>query len=444
MKIVTAGLNHKTAAVEVREKLAFDRQQCIDALQQLKNNHPLAEFVLLSTCNRIELYSVSRAAGGIDLERTADFFAEFHDIRRDDFLDLMYVHRNEDAVRHLLTVASGLDSMVVGEEQILSQVKESYRLACDTKSTGKILNRLFHCAFATSKRVHCETGISDGRVSVAGVAVGLAKQLFADIPSAKTVVIGAGEMGQLLIKHLCHLGCCDITVVNRSFQHGRQSAERFAVKAEQWDRLSELLIEADIVIASAAAQNYLFDKSYVKKIMQQRLGKKLLIIDIAVPRNFEPDVEKIDNVKIYSIDQLCQTAQTNQKLRQEDISACTEIICRSSRAFMEWFGSRDIGPMIGRMKEQFDQISRNELERFFAGAGQDVSCRADLETAVERIVAKLLHCVIQNVDSIAKEKGPAEAARLVEDIMQQAEKISSQPACPEPMQRHIDPETVKS
>lgn len=427
MKIVTAGLNHRTAPVEIREKLAFESGQCIDALKRLKNSYPLAEFVLLSTCNRIELYSVSQADGGVDLEQTADFLSEFHGIGRNDFVRSMYVHRNQDAVRHLLTVACGLDSMVVGEEQILSQVKESYRLACTAKSTGKILNRLFHCSFATSKRIHCETAISDGRVSIAGVAVGLARRLFADIPSAKTVVIGAGEMGQLLVKHLCHLGCCDITLANRSYPHGLRAAERCGIKAEQWAQLPELLIDADIVIASAAAGNYLFDKSYVEKIMAQRRGKNLLIIDIAVPRNFEQDVEKIDNVKIYCIDQLSDTAQANQKLRQEDITACMQIICQSSEAFMDWFGSRDIGPLIGRLKEQFGQISKNEMERFFIGARQDASCKRALETAVERIVGKLLHCVIQNVDCIAKERGPSEAVRLVENIMQQAEKISSQP-----------------
>jgi glutamyl-tRNA reductase len=427
MKIITTGLNHRTAPVKVREKLAFESDQYINALETLKRSYPEAEFVLLSTCNRVELYSVSEASGGVNAEGIADFLSEFHGFHRKNFLDLMYVYRDEQAVRHLLTVASGLDSMVVGEEQILNQVKESYRYACTAKSTGKILHRLFHCAFATSKRIHSQTSISDGRVSVAGVAVGLAKQLVADIPSAGTVVIGAGEMGRLLIKHLSHLGCSDITVVNRSYQHGLQAAQSCGVKAEHWNKLQDILVNADIVIASASAKKYLFNQTFVKKIMAQRPEKPLLIIDIAVPRNFEPEVSEIKNVKIYSIDELSCTAKENRVMRQEDIASCMQIICESTSEFMDWFRSRDVGPLIGRMKEQFSQISRNELERFFTGARQEAGCKEVLETMIDRIVGKLLHCVIRNVDNIAKEKGPSEAARLVESIVEYAEKISSQP-----------------
>ena len=232
-KITVVGLNHKNAPVDIREKLAFNATETIRALGQLKGRFHGAEFVLLSTCLRVELYSASKRTEGIEAETIADFFSEFHNVALWDFQDFLYVYNDEEAVRHLLMVASSLDSMVVGEGQIIGQVKESYRLACAAKSTGKVLNRLFHCAFATSKKVHTNTSISSGRVSIAGIAVELTKQLFADIAAAKVVVLGAGEMGELLVQHLLHAKCKDITIVNRSYERGLDVAKRYAIEARE-------------------------------------------------------------------------------------------------------------------------------------------------------------------------------------------------------------------
>ena len=426
MKIFAVGLNHKSAPIDIREKLAFDFDQNIDALGKLKCSYPGAEFVLLSTCNRVELYSVSERTRGIDLEQIAGFFSEFHKVELNDFRDFLYVHTNEDAVRHLLTVASGLDSMVLGEDQILGQVKESYRFACTAKSTGKVLNRLFHCAFATSKKVHTKTHVSDGRISIAGIAVELAMQLFKEISKAKTVVIGAVEMGELLVKHLSHSGCSDITIVNRSYNRGKSIAVRRGIKVNKWNELTNLLIDTDIVIASASTHDYLFKKDSFQNIMNNRQKNPLLIIDIAVPRNFEPEIDKIENVHLYSVDELSEVAKKNRKTRESDISKGIKIIYESVREFMDWFGAREVGPMIGKMKEQFGQISQKELERFFVGTRQQAACKEILEAMVNRVVSKLLHCVISNVDTVAKKHGPTEATKLVDSIVRQAEKISSE------------------
>jgi glutamyl-tRNA reductase len=194
MKIISVGLNHKSAPIDIREKLSFSSEQILSALAELKKSFPDSEFVLLSTCNRVEIYCACKRVGVLNHEQLACFLADFHKLNLNDFRELLNFYSNEDAVGHLLTVASGLDSMVVGEDQVLNQVKESYKLACSAKSTGKIINRLFHCAFFTSKKIHTGTGISDGRISVAGVAVELAKNLFSQISKSKTVVIGAGEM----------------------------------------------------------------------------------------------------------------------------------------------------------------------------------------------------------------------------------------------------------
>ena len=427
MNIIVVGLNHKTAPLDIREKLAFVPADTMKALRQLKGRFREAEFVLLSTCNRVELYSACQATGAVVPETIAEFFSEFRNVPLADFRDLLYVHKDKDAVRHLLTVASSLDSMVVGEAQIIGQVKESYRFACTAKSTGKILNRLFHCAFAVSKKVHTITSIATGRVSVPSVAVELAMQLFADISVTQVVVIGAGEMGELLVRHLLHAGCKNITVVNRSYERGLNLAKRFGIEAKEWEALPEELKKANIVIASAATQDYLFRKSEFKEVMQSRRQRTLLLIDIAVPRNFEPAINEIENVYLYSVDELSEVAEQNRKAREADIAKGMQIIAEMSTEFIDWFRARDIGPLIGQMKEKFDQISQDELERFFVGAKQDASCRPMMEAMMKRVVNKLLHCVIKNVDVVARKHGPAEAAKLVDSIVQQAEEISAEP-----------------
>jgi glutamyl-tRNA reductase len=426
MKIVVLGLNHKTAPVEIREKLAFDAAGTSEALGALKKLFPEAEYVLISTCNRVELYCAGKHCQGADPDRLAEFLAEFHHIELDQFRPFLYVYENEDAVRQLLTVASSLDSLVVGEAEIIGQVKESYRLACAAKTTGKILNRLFHCAFATSKKIYTTTSVSTGRVSVAGVAVELARQLFADISSARVVVIGAGETGQLIVQHLLAVGARNITVVNRSYDRGLQVAEQYGITARKWEQLEEQLTGAHIAIAAASVQDYLFKKDTFKEITAHRKEKTLLIVDIAVPRNFEPSINELEGIYLYSMDDLAAVVEQNRRTREQDMARGMEIVLDNVVEFMEWFGARDLGPLIGRMKEQFAQISKNEMDRFFVGVREQACCKEVLETMVNRVVNKLLHCVIKNVDEVARENGADEAAKLVDTIVRQAEAISSE------------------
>ena len=427
MNIIVAGLNHKSAPIDIREKLAFDADDTIKALRELKSKFSDLEFALLSTCNRVELYGVGPAsaeAGALDGDELIKFLLGFHNLGPDGFQEYMYIHQDADAVRHLLTVASSLDSMIVGESQIIAQVKESFSIACSTKSTGKVLNRLFHCAFATGKKVHTTTSISSGRISVAGVAVELAMQLFADICSAKVVVIGAGEMSELLVQHFLHINCKDITVVNRTYDRGMDMANRYGIKGRKWEDLQEQLIAADIVVAAAATQDYLFERKSFRKIVDKRRGT-LLIIDIAVPRNFAPKINKLEDVYLYSVDDLSEVVEQNRKIRQEDISKGIRIINKSVAGFMDWFRAKDIGPLIGQMRQEFAQISQKELDRFFGGRRRDADCKATAEAMVKRIVNRLLHCVIKNVDTVAQKHGSAEATKLVNSIVREAEEISS-------------------
>jgi len=424
MGVMVVGLNHKSAPLAIREGLAFEAADVPIALGRLKEAHPEAEFVLLSTCNRVEIYAASEASAPCMTEAIVDFMSDFRGMEKEAFESYVYRRENEEAVRHLLLVAAGMDSMVVGEAQILGQVKESYKQACAAQSTGKILNRLFHCAFFTAKSVHTTTAISNGRVSVAGVAVELAIQLFADLARARVVVIGAGETGELVVQHLLKAGCTNITVVNRTHERGLDLGKRCQVTVKRWDELHEQVGQANIVISSAATQDYLYDRASFEAVVPRRKKGMLLIIDIGVPRNFEPTINEIDGVYLYCMDELKEVADENLKARQADIASGLEIVYASAADFMEWFHAKDIGPLIGRMKAEFRQVSRNELERFFVGPRHEASCRDVMESMVNRVVNKLLHCVIKNVNVVASEAGPTEAARLVDTILQQARELA--------------------
>ena len=294
MGLIVVGLNHNSAPLEVREALAFDASDVPKVLGQLKEAHPRDEFVVLSTCNRVEIYSASESpAEGMGDDLLA-FLAMRHGTSQEAFEPFAYRLEHEEAVRHLLLVSSGLDSMVVGEAQILGQVKDSYRQACVAQSAGKILNRLFHCAFSTAKNVHTNTGISSGRVSVAGVAVELAMQLFAHLARAAVVVFGAGETGELVVQHLLKKGCRNVTVVNRSHDRGLDLGRRCQIKVQPWEALSAQIAEADIVISSATTPDYLYEKASFETAVARRKRGALLIIDIGVPRNFDPAINEIE------------------------------------------------------------------------------------------------------------------------------------------------------
>ncbi len=424
MKIVVVGLNHKTAPIHIRERLSFGIPEVADALAQLKTRFPEVEFVLLSTCNRVEVYSISDREdweNGLELARG---LAELRGVDLADFRDHFYVHVNLEAVRHLYKVTASLDSLVLGENQIIGQVKEGYKLAAAAQCTGKVLNRLFHSAFGTSKDVHAMTAIGRGRMSVAGVAIELAQQLFGDIKRAKAVVIGAGQMGELLVKHLRHVECPDITVVNRTHCRAKSMARSHGATAAPWEQLHDRVVDADIVIGSVASEDYLFRRATFKTLMQRReRNKTLLIIDIGVPRNFEPAINDLENVYLFSVDDLAKVVELNRETRERDVAVGMEIIAENAADFMAWFEVRDLGPQIGELKEAFIQISHKEVSRFFVGAREQAHCRSTLEPMVNRVTNKFLFCLVKHINTLAKEQGPRQAAKLVEQLKQQAARI---------------------
>jgi len=423
MRILAVGLNHKSAPISVRERLSMGDDEVAAALALFKQGYPEGEFAILSTCNRVELYAASRTENCFTAEDLAVLLGRCRGVDVADFKQYLYVQFDAEAVTHLLTVGASLDSMVVGEPQIIAQVKECYTNAVAAGTTGKVLNRLFHHAFSTSKEIYSSTTITNRRVSVAGVAVDLARQLFADIRGAGVLVIGAGDMSGLLVEHLRHVGTRQITVVNRSYERACKLAQQYGMAAEPWERMESLLIEADIVVAAAAVRDYLLSRDEMRSVVRKRRKDALLIIDIAVPRNFEPAVSDLPGVYLYSVDDLAEVARQNTDLREGEMDRAVEIICAKVAEFMEWLDAMDIGPLVGQIREAFQRIGRNEMERFFVGPRAEASCRATLDATVNRVVNRLLHCVIANLNTVAREQGPEQAAKLAEDIVRQTRQI---------------------
>lgn len=426
MRIILIGINHKTAPVAVRERLACDKPLVREALGKLRATYPGCEFILLSTCNRVECYAVADKAAGPNPEALTKWLAAFRGVGFEEIEEFLYIKTDEEVAAHLFTVTAGLDSMVIGESQITAQVKESYKDACKCQTAGKVLSRLFHEAFQTAKRVITHTTISTRRVSVAGVAVGLAKQLFSDIRSAKVVVAGAGQMGELLVEHFQHEKCRQITVVNRSKSRACQVAEKYDSISKPWELLDEKVAEANIVVgAVSATEGYLFGRDRIKSLVAKRRNRLLLIIDIAVPRSFDPVISQIENVYLYSIDDLAQVAKDNIKLRQGDTEQAVEIICNAVSAFSDWFSTRDVGPVIGEIKNVFEQICKNEMDKLVVKPRQEGCCKEIIETSMGRIVNKLCHCMIDNIELLSKEHGPEEAQKFAQGILVNAQKMIS-------------------
>lgn len=424
MQMILVGINHKTASVDIRQQLALDTPLVSQALYRLKKNWPRCEFVLLSTCNRVECYAAVEKNGDLTPTALARWLTDFRSVDFAAVKDAFYIKTDDDVAAHLFTVASSLDSMVIGETQITFQVKESYKLACRCKSTGKILNHLFHDAFRTTKKIVSRTSIFKRRVSVAGVAVGLAKRLPDDIASAKVVIAGAGQMAGLLIEHFQHEQCRSLTVVNRSQQRGCQLAEKHAVIRRPWEQLEQEIADADIVVGAASAtQGCLFSADRIASLITRRQNRPLLVVDIAVPRCFDPAVSRLKNVHLYSIDDLAGIARDNMKLREGDLEQAVEIICESVSVFMDWYLMRDVGPLIGQIKDAFGQLYEIEQEKLLTVARQEKQYNQN--TSRECMMNKLCHRTIKNINVISKEQGPEKAEAFARNLLADARQVIS-------------------
>ena len=404
MKILCVGVNHQSAPLEVRQSLAFDRASTARALANLGARFPSAEFVILSTCNRVEVYCAAPADEPPDADQLLADLADFHQAPLEELGPLAYRLGTEDAVRHLFEVASSLDSMVVGESQILSQAKEAFVRAADAQATGKYLNRLFHRAFGTAKRVHAATDIGRRHTSVAAVAVDFASRIFSDLGAKRVLVLGAGEMAERAVVHLRSAGCRDLTVVNRTEARAAALAAPLEARARPWGQLDDALAECDIVIASTASAEPVLTVDRMTAAHRRRRYANWLLLDLAVPRDIHPDVGRLRNVYLYDVDALGRVASEHLSLRQREADRAADIVADEVRAFIDWFEVRDVGPFVERLEARLHALGDDEVERLFKRLPPETTDRTrdEIRLATHRIVHKLLHEPIERLKDEAK------------------------------------------
>jgi glutamyl-tRNA reductase len=391
MNIIVVGLSHKTATVEIREKAAFSPNQIEKPLGELIRLDGIVEGVIVSTCNRVEIYATTRdIAGGI--ARIKRFMADYHHLPFESLEPHLYSYHAEAAIRHVFRVASSLDSMIVGEPQILGQIKTSYGYAAEFKSSGIILNRFLHKAFSVAKRVRTETKIASSAVSVAFAAVELAKKILGDLSDKTVMLIGAGEMCELAAKHFLNSGAKGVMVTNRTFERAERLAEEFSGEAVHFESFLEQLHRADIVLSSTGAPHCIIGPKDVEEVLKRRRFKSIFFIDIAVPRDIDPKVDDVENAYLFTVDHLQEIVQANLAQRSLEAEKAEEIIIQEIGQFHKWLSTLEVTPTIVALRNRFDEIRRVELEKTVTG-WRDMPPEAEkkLEALTIAMMNKLLH-----------------------------------------------------
>ncbi|OEU46525.1 MAG: glutamyl-tRNA reductase [Desulfobacterales bacterium C00003060] len=390
-EIVVVGLNHKTAPVEVRERLAFSSEDTPEVLETMRQDQCVDEIMLFSTCNRVEFLLATKDIPEA-VEAVKDFLADFKKTPRQVFEDALYVYDGDEAVLHIFRVASSLDSMMIGEPQILGQIKEAYQQASDHGTCAVVLNRLMHRSFSVAKRVRTETGIGDHAVSISYAAVELGRKIFGELEGKAVLLIGAGEMAELAVENLVTNRAQPIFVANRTFERGLEIAERFRGTAIRFEEVPDYLNVVDIVISSTGASHYILMREDFKGVMRARKNRPLFLIDIAVPRDIDPEINRISNVYVYDIDDLKSAIQENMEERQKEALRGERIVDEAVVQFRRWFQSLDVVPTIVALREKTEEIRQAELKKTFASlTSASEQDRAAIERLTAALVKKILH-----------------------------------------------------
>jgi glutamyl-tRNA reductase len=404
MQLNLVGCSHHNASIDIRERLAFTGDQVTDALRKLRIRFPQAEAVLLSTCNRVELYTAAvDAESAPSREQVVQFLADYHGLVVNDVANQVVAFTREDALRHLFSVAASLDSMVVGEPQILAQVKEAYRIATDGEYTGPLTNSAFQAAIRVARRVTTETNIHKRRVSIPSVAVAdFAKSIFERFDDKLVLLIGAGEMGRETAQYLVAEGAKQIVVMNRNCERGETLANEFSARVADWSELDELLVQSDLIITTTSATTPIVTVDRYQQIEARRYQRPLFVLDLAVPRDFEEAVGQRLGVYLYSIDDLQETCEANQRERDKEWPRARKIIDEETRRFLADWNHRATGPTIKRLREQANEIKSLELDRLLnkldgALDGADPKVRKEIEISFDRLVNKMLHPPLESL-----------------------------------------------
>jgi glutamyl-tRNA reductase len=388
MRLFLVGISHRTATVEIRERVDFQTRGLQAALDAVRAAGIAREAVVLSTCNRSEIYGVTDDLASVR-SATAQFLSDYHGISRTELDPHVYSLTDTDVARHLFRVSAGLDSLVVGEPQILGQVKEAHHAASAAHASGTLLNRLFHSSFAVGKRVRNETALGAGAVSISFAAVSLARKIFGDLKGRNVLVVGAGEMGKLTALHMKSQGVQQVTIVSRTMASAARTAEAIGgASAAPWDELPTQLGLADIVISATGAASPILTKAQLESVMRPRRNRPLFIIDIAMPRDVEAAAGELEDVFLYNIDDLQATVQENLARRAAEVQRAEAIVDDEVGKFAFWMRSRSAVPIVVALRQRFDAVRRAELERLTAGMPPETRERVDDIT--RRLVEKLL------------------------------------------------------
>ena len=418
MEILIVGLSHKTAPLDVREKVSFAENILPEAVKELVSCPNVSEGLIVSTCNRVEVYSaVPKRNMDAAREEIATFLSERHEVPREKLDPHLYILSGEECVQHIFRVASSLDSMVVGEPQILGQVKEAFGCAANAQATGNILNRLLHKAFSVAKRVRSETRIATSAVSISFAAVELAKKIFGELEGKTVMLVGAGEMAELAARHLLGNGVEHILVANRTFENAVKLAEEFGGTAVPFDELQQQMELADIVISSTGAPNIIIDKKMVKSIIKSRRNRPMFFIDIAVPRDIDPAVNQVENAYAYDIDDLEGVVETNIKTRSKEAAKAEEIVNGEVQQFNEWMRSRESFPTIVDLREWAENVRRGELEKTLKRIeGLSEADTKKIEAMTEAILNKILHRPVTRMKRAAHQGDEGEIVNVVREM----------------------------
>jgi glutamyl-tRNA reductase len=415
MSLLLVGLNHKSAPVEIREQLAFDEQSCVGHLQELTDGAVIREGLILSTCNRVEILIETESDSAFD--KAVEFLSGAKQIEPRFFVEHLYQYSGADAVNHLFRVASSLDSMILGEPQILSQVRQAYTLATKAGTVRRVLHKLLHHTLSVAKRVRTETGIAQNAVSISFAAVESARKIFGSLADKTVLLVGAGEMAELAAKHLASKGTKRILIANRTIEHAASLAMEFSGEVVSLEKLENALPPADIIICSTAAPEFVINAAAVETSQKLRQNRPAFFVDISVPRNIAPEIQEIEGVFLQSIDDLQTVIESNRQQRRIEAARAEAIIAAEVAEFQKSLQILDIGETLGLLRTKMQEMARAEFSKNRAKLG---ALTIEQELAMEKLlistVNKISHPVLYGLRH-TEEQGAAEFVKILGELL---------------------------
>lgn len=415
MELVVIGANHKSTPLAVRERLSLSTREQNNLLSSIKSNPDLKEGVVLSTCNRTEIYLIADDRSNAE-DFTLTYLSQTSHLEIEELRDYIYIHCGPEGIKHLYQVASGIDSLVIGEDQILGQIKDAFQRAKRLKVVEGYLHRLFTEALRVGKRARTETKINCNAASVSYAAVELARKIFGSLSGETVLILGAGETSELTLKSLVDYGVKGVIVANRTYERGKELAARFNGEAVTWDHLEDWLRKVDIIIASTAAPHYVLHYKMIKEAMQEKRGP-LFLIDIAIPRDIEPEVNEIPGVHLYDLDDLESVVEENLTQRKEEVEKVEKIIDEEVVQFKKWLKTRQCVPVIKQIRQKAEEIKEEEVRRALKQlSSSNAQPEEIISSLAHRLVNRLLHAPTIGIKALANSDGDSQKIEVIREL----------------------------